>query len=98
MANDILLEETPNLNTFDVSIEDGDFKLGADTQQRVQLILLAQQGHFKQHPLCGAGMESMLGGVLSQPLKRNIRLQLESDGLKVSRVLFDNQSLKIDLR
>lgn len=90
---DLLLDEND-----DLSIIDGDFEIGEDTQQRVQLILQASQGHFKQYPLCGVGLQSALGGGLTSELKQKIQLQLQSDGLALSSVTLIGLEVNVELR
>lgn len=94
---DILLEEDNGV--LDTQFENGDFKLGDDTGQRAFLLLKVQKGHFKQHPLCGVGIESMLGGTLTQQLKREITLQLESDNIKATNIrLSSDGELNMDIQ
>lgn len=90
---DLLLDEDN-----DLTIDSGDFVIDDDTQQRVELFLRAQQGHFKQFPLAGCGLPTMIAGALTPALKRQIQLQLESDGLKVGNIRQSNENLQIDLR
>lgn len=83
---------------FDLAIKNGDFEVGDDTQQRVLLLMRAEQGHFKQSPLAGVGFTSMIGGSLTQELERNIRLQLESDNITVSKIIQNGDDFQIDVR
>ena len=90
---DILLDED-----FDISFEDGDLKVGDDTEQRVMLLLDSDAGHWKQWPTVGVGILGMFNGQRTQDVRRSIQLQLASDGLKLSTVSFDNGELDIKLQ
>jgi hypothetical protein len=90
---DLLLNEDNDLD-----IVDGDFVVGDETQQQINSILEAQQGHFKQSPLLGVGIRQMLNGGLKGELKRNIQLQLESDGIAISSIKLKDGELKIDIK
>jgi hypothetical protein len=90
---DLLLDEDN-----DLTIVDGDFEIGEDTAQRVELILQAQQGHFKQNPLTGAGLRQAIAGTLTGALKRTIQLQLEADGINLASIRQNGEQINIDLR
>jgi hypothetical protein len=83
---------------FELLIEDGDFAVGDATEQQVIALLQAEQGHYKQFPLTGCGIRSLVGGNLTPDVKRRTQLQLESDGLKVGKISMIDQDLKIELR
>lgn len=91
--NDILLG-----NDFDLSFEDGDFKKGEDSEQRVLLILDSNQGNWKQWPTIGVGINGMLNGSITTSLNRIIQLQLASDSLKLASADFSAGKLDIRLK
>lgn len=90
---DILLDQD-----FDLKIEDGDFVVGDDREQRLMLILDSNQGHWKQSPTVGVGIRGLLNGEMTPALKRRIQLQLEADGLKLSKLSFQEGELKVQLK
>jgi hypothetical protein len=85
-VKDITLDDN-----LDLIIENGDFKVSDSDMQHIQLICLTDLGHWKQFPLLGVGIEKYIassGQVDS--LKRNINIQLSSDGYKVNQILVSN--------
>lgn len=91
--NDILLD-----SDFDISFEDGDFKTGDDTEQRVMLILDSAPGNWKQWPTIGVGIRGLLNGRVTPQLSRNIQLQLASDNLKFEAASYTSGQLDIRLK
>lgn len=76
MAKDILL--TPN---NDLQILNGDFVIGESEMQEIGLILQSSQGEFKNEPLIGANLTTMIRGVENkEKIQRHISVQLELDG------------------
>lgn len=76
MAKDILL--TAN---NDLQILNGDFVIGESEMQEIGLILQSSQGEFKNEPLIGANLTTMIRGVENkEKIQRHISVQLELDG------------------
>jgi hypothetical protein len=90
-VQDILLDEN-----LDPIIKNGDFVIGPSDDQHIELILRAAPGHFKQFPLLGANVTSMVNGIIDGNYRKLIRLQLQSDGYKVNEVSYINDKLNID--
>ncbi len=88
---DILLDDTG-----DLLIEDGDFVVGQSDQQHILHILQAAPGHYKQHPILGANAIAFVGGN-SADLKRNVRLQLHSDGYNVKKLSIANGKVRVEI-
>ena len=88
MVKDISLEED-----LDLTITNGDFVISDSDQNHVINILKAYTGGFKQFPLVGVGIDYYLASSgTQQVIKRNITVQLESDGYKVNEVEVLGQS------
>lgn len=73
-------------------------EIGTTTFQNQALILQASKGEFKEYPTLGVGISDMIGDNETTGWRREIALQLESDGMKVESVELDikNNKLIID--
>lgn len=91
MATDILLGVD-----FDLDFKDGDFAIGQDLEQRINCILAANKGHYKQFPLLGAHLIGNLQGVFGQAQAREIQLNLQADGIKISAIKIQNGGILIN--
>lgn len=78
---DIILD-----NNNELLISNGDIVVDDGTQQHIALLLLSNQGDFKQHPLTGIGIMKYLNSPLNATIKaklyRDINIQFEDNGLK----------------
>jgi len=87
-VKDITLDDN-----LDLIIENGDFKVSDSDMQHIQLICITDLGHWKQFPLLGVGIEKYIASSgQTDALKRNINIQLSSDGYKVNQILVSNTS------
>jgi len=74
-------------DTYDLVIENGDFKISDSDMQHIELICITDLGHWKQYPLLGVGIENYIASSgQTEALKRSINIQLASDGYNVKRV------------
>jgi len=88
MVKDIDLE-----TDLDLKIIDGDFAISDSDQNHVINILKAYLGGYKQFPLVGVGIDYYLASAgTQQVIKRNITVQMESDGYKVNKIEVLGQS------
>lgn len=77
MADDILISTTDN----DLQTAAGDFVIGESTDQEVALILMSEQGEWKEDPLVGAGLFRLVNmNADERDLKQIVKLQLARDG------------------
>ena len=88
---DILTDENGEL-----LFASGDIVVGDSDESHIEDILKASPGIFKQFPLLGANINSMLNGEIDVEQRRKIRLHLESDGYSVKNVSFNNDVLDIE--
>lgn len=86
MAQDILFDDNYNLG-----IEAGDFVIGESNLQNIHFIIKSHPSKWTQFPLLGFGESRLINGVFDGRVKREIQLQLESDGYKATIKLEDNQ-------
>ena len=88
MVKDIDLETDLDLKIIDV-----DFVISDSDQNHVINILKAYVGGYKQFPLIGVGIDYYLASAgTQQVIKRNITVQMESDGYKVNKIEVLGQS------
>ena len=85
-------------DTFDVIIKNGTLQTGDTDEQNAQIIILAEQGEFKEHPQLGVGLSQFLKSVgRERELIRAIRIQLALDGIKNPEISFNENKLQIKL-
>lgn len=92
MRNDFLLDASLG----DVAIADGDFVIGESTGQEVANLIRWRQGSVKQYPRTGVGEHRLLNGQLDGPMRREIQLQLEADGIRLKTLENSPTGLKIE--
>jgi len=68
----------------DLNIVGGDFEMGISDPQHVYHILLNAKGSYKQFPLTGIGKAKYINAPLGAELRREIQLQLQADGYRVT--------------
>jgi len=90
---DIMLNAAGN----DLQIEDGDFKVDYSDNQHIYLILRLNRSNIKQFPLIGVGEERFLNGNIDGSLRREVQLQLESDGYKPKRLVVTPNNIDLEL-
>lgn len=88
MVKDIILDDYA-----DLKIENGDFIVSESDNQHIELIVNTFVGSWKKYPTLGVGIiQYLASGGQSQVLKRNINIQLTSDGYTNINVLLSTNS------
>lgn len=90
MRQDILLNQNG-----DLSILNGDFKIGQSDSQHIELILKTNPNDWKENPVVGAGLVNMLGGNITGFAKRNIQVQLEADGYSLDKITENENGINV---
>jgi hypothetical protein len=76
--------------SYDLATDGGDFVSGEADEQHQALLLLTNQGEWRQSPLTGVGLLRYQSGPMDSTrrgsLQREITIQLERDGYKVATV------------
>lgn len=92
---DLQIDENYDLRTDPVA---HDLHVGDVTLQNQALILKAQPGEWKEHPIVGVGIEGIVNDNDTQHWRRLVREQLQRDGMRVRSVVIDtvNQNIEID--
>ena len=89
--NDILLTAT-----LDPMIADGDLAVGESLGQTEQLLLLTAKGEWKQTPTAGVSLVNYIESHDESGMCREIREQLERDGIRVRSLSIEDGRLNID--
>ena len=80
----------------DLVVKNADLATGASDEQHVIDILRAEPGQYKQYPLMGASIINAKNGALDGVLRKNIRVNLESDGYFINTLTQDETGINID--
>lgn len=91
MRKDIITQE----NTYEPTILLGDFFAGESREQEADLIIYSARGDWKQNPLIGVGVRRAYNKPISEELSRQIRLQCESDSLRITNVIQGNEKITV---
>jgi len=79
-VKDILINE-------DVQFKDGDFLVDLSDNMHIEHIIVANKGHYYQHPLIGVGIANRLKAPTNiQEIKKEISLNLEVDDMSINHV------------
>jgi hypothetical protein len=89
---DLLLTDTGGL-----MIVNGDFVIGDNEVQDVELLITSSKGAWKEHPLTGVGIAQLIKTRATEVrIKRDINEQLMLDGFKNIDVDIDYPDLHVD--
>lgn len=80
---------------FDLDVQNGQTQLGDTLAQNQALIVVSNPGEFKQHPALGVGIENWILDDNPGNLPAEVKRQLKSDGMTVSRVALEGGELVI---
>lgn len=83
-------------SNHDLKIHNGDFAIGDSTEQNVELIFISTPGEWKEHIETGVSIERAANGSLDRFLDRTIRVQMEADGYKISKLAITETGVSID--
>jgi len=81
---DILLDQDG-----DLSIENGDFKIGESDNRHQEHILRAEKGEYKESPEVGVGISQMLSDDRYDEMMIEMKKQLQYDGMKIKTIRFE---------
>lgn len=73
----------------------GGFRISDVARQNVDLILGMNKGELKENPLMGVGISDYLNSENFGGLRFEINRQLKADGMKVSKLELNNETLNI---
>jgi len=85
---DILLDDDNNWK-----VENGDFVVGLSDEQHVGLLMVSAKGSYREAPAIGVDLTKWIGKQNNNisGLEREIMVQLEADGYKVTELKIDEQ-------
>lgn len=81
---------------YNISIKGGDFGREECLAQSQRLLLITTKGEWKIRPEAGVGIVNWLETINDGRLMREIRTQMESDGMKVNSVRMNDNNIEID--
>lgn len=74
--------------SFDLIIENGDFKKGDATLQHQKMLLLSQKGNYKQFPTVGVGIRDFINeDTTADELQKAIQQEFETDGMTIETLV-----------
>ena len=79
--------------TGDLLVEGGSVTLGSTDAQIAESILVSQRGEWKEFPLLGGEVRSMLGGEPDAMWRVRVKKMLRSCGLEVSSITFSTEGI-----
>lgn len=80
---------------YDFQIKNGDFVVGDNQEQCVELLLMSKQGEFKVNPEAGCNLLSAKNGTIGKLLDREIRVQLEADNFKLENLKITENGIDV---
>lgn len=83
-------------STLDLIILNGDFLVDESTEQNQHLLLLENKSDFKENPKICVGINGYLLDEAEQDMMREIRSQFENDGMKVNKLVYADNKIKVD--
>lgn len=87
------------LNTNgDLLVVAGNLVIGESDEQHIIDILSAYPGEYKQFPMIGVYIHRTVNGLIDGFIKRDIRINLESDGYVINKIEFTESELNIDAK
>lgn len=84
--------------TGDLTILNGDFRIGPSDLQHAEHIVRLPKGAWKQYPMTGVGEAKLKNAPLDAALRREIQIQLEADGYRMTLVRYNRLTNELDLR
>lgn len=84
------------LKDFDIEFNNGDFDIGDAQNQSIEMLLLSEQGEWKEHPEAGCGIASAKNGVIDRFLDRRIRVQLEADNFEIGKLEITEKGMQLN--
>lgn len=79
----------------DLLFENGDFSISDSEAQHIELILQSSQGQWKESPEMGANLHKAQSGVIDRFLNRDIRVQLEADGVEINDLIITEKGIEV---
>ncbi len=82
----------------DIDITGGDIAYTESTKQHQGDLIIAQKGHYKEHPGVGVGAINFLHDERPEDFMRAIRQEFTRDGMTVQRIGMSNGNLYFNAR
>jgi hypothetical protein len=92
---DFLLEENSD-GDLAIDFDKGDFAVGDAEGQSILLLMDTTKGDWTQNTQVGVGAKRWINGRLDARFEREVRLQLEADGLKDLKLEIEHDNVFIN--
>lgn len=87
-----------NPDTYELELSSNTLSIGYTDEQNCQLILLTNQGEWKDYPVLGAGLVSFVRSNASDlHIQRQVKLQLSLDNIFPKTLKVQNHILTLEL-
>ena len=87
-----------NPDTYELELSSNTLSIGSTDEQNCQLILLTNQGEWKDYPVLGAGLVSFVRSNASDlHIQRQVKLQLSLDNIFPKTLKVQNHILTLEL-
>lgn len=70
--------------------------IGATTSQNQMILLMANKGELKEHPMSGVGVDNFVEDYSGDALAREIRKEFSQDGMTVRKIKVNIPNIEID--
>lgn len=87
-----------NPDTYELELSSNTLSIGSTDEQNAQLILLTNQGEWKEYPVLGAGLIRFVRSNTSDlHIQRQVKLQLSLDNITPKTLEVQNHILTLEL-
>lgn len=84
-------------STGDMAIEGGDLVVGDSTNQHIEDLVICRKGWYHFDPMIGVGLVDYVNDdIVEYEFVRNLRLELEADGVSIQKLSFDNSKVSVE--
>lgn len=83
-------------SNLDLKVLEGDLATNESTNQNIELIFKLAPGELKEHIATGVAIDRSINGNIDRFLDRTIRVQMESDDYKITKLIINETGVSID--
>jgi len=86
-----------NIDTGDLQIENGTLKIGDNTEDIVETVLMSATGELKHSPKIGANLIKSVNGTPPSFFKNRIKTMLAKEHIKANKIAIENSQITVEL-